>query len=72
MPKPEEHKRQARALEQLSRLASDSKMDEATDDLYDDRDNARSKAKQDPAGFLRSKGVRLPDGARVEWHDESA
>ncbi len=70
MPKPDEHKKQARALERLARLATDPKMDKATDDLFDDRDNARQKAKQDPAGFLRSKGVDIPEGAKVTYEEQ--
>lgn len=70
MPKPDEHKQQARALERLARLATDQKMEQATDDLFDDRDNARQKAKQDPAGFLRSKGVNVPEGAEVTYQEQ--
>lgn len=70
MPKPEEHKKQARGLEKLARLATDRKMEQATDDLFDDRDNARQKAKQDPEGFLRSKGVDIPEGAEVTYQEQ--
>ena len=70
MPKPEDHKKQARGMEQLARLATDPNMDKATDELFDDRDGARQKAKKDPAGFLRAKGVKIPEGAKVTYEEQ--
>lgn len=63
-------KRQLRHHEIIIQLGTDPNLRRALTELYDDRD-LRKKISNDPGGFLKQKGVRLPRGAKVSFREFS-
>jgi hypothetical protein len=66
MPIPKEQQDQMEGVARVSELAAtllrDPQFLKALNDLHDNPDEAK-KASRDPAGYLRSKRVRIPAGA---------
>lgn len=65
----DQHRKAAQELKAAADLANDEKLQDALAALEDD-DNARKRAKQDPEGYLKEKGVKLPAGAKVTFDEE--
>ena len=66
----EEHKKAAQELKAAAELANDAKLQDALAALEDD-ETARTKAKQDPEGYLKGKGIKLPPGAKVTYEESN-
>jgi hypothetical protein len=59
----------ADAPEEVQKLAGNEKLAEALSELQEDQP-APASVQKDPAAWLRSKGVDLPEGARVTISDK--
>ena len=68
MPMKQEHKKQATKLRELAEIADDPAFQEAVSVLENDA-TARGQAKQNPEAYLKSKGVKLPQGAQVTFKE---
>ena len=59
----------AKFYREAERLVKDKKLQQTLEELSNDP-SGRERFKQDPAGFLKGKGVAVPANARVEYSDE--
>ena len=68
MPMKQDHKDQAKRLKELVDIANDQTFQDVVSAVENDQ-NAISQANQNPEAYLKSKGVRLPHGAKVTFKD---
>jgi hypothetical protein len=74
MPMPREHRKQisilANSLRDFSAFLEDRKFQAALDEFHD-KPAARALASKDLVGYLKRKGVMIPDGMKLTLHDNN-